>query len=175
MRWLVAIASCLIAVAPATASAQTFPSKPLRLVVPYAPGGNTDMIGRTLAQKLTDSMGQTVVVENRAGAVLDHDGLPHAVGELLRERAPDHVGVAAGSVGNDEAQRLRRKRLCRRSRGCDGDQATCDRDQPSHCSCLRNASQSLPSGIVPPHLRGAAMPAWQDFHLRPCRASGRLC
>src|SRR5664279_5008110 len=68
MRWLVAIASCLIAVAPATASAQTFPSKPLRLVVPYAPGGNTDMIGRTLAQKLTDSMGQTVVVENRAGA-----------------------------------------------------------------------------------------------------------
>jgi tripartite-type tricarboxylate transporter receptor subunit TctC len=50
------------------AAAQTFPVKPVRWVVPYAPGGNTDMIARVLGAKMTESMGQTVVVENRAGA-----------------------------------------------------------------------------------------------------------
>ena len=52
----------------ASAQAQSFPTKPVRIVVPYAPGGGTDIISRTIAQKLAESWGQNVFVENRAGA-----------------------------------------------------------------------------------------------------------
>ena len=50
------------------ADAQAYPNKPVRLVIPFAAGGTTDLMGRILAQKLGDSMGQRFVVENRAGA-----------------------------------------------------------------------------------------------------------
>jgi tripartite-type tricarboxylate transporter receptor subunit TctC len=50
------------------AQAQSYPSRPVRFVVPYAPGGNTDMIARTLSQKATEGLGQSMVVENRGGA-----------------------------------------------------------------------------------------------------------
>jgi tripartite-type tricarboxylate transporter receptor subunit TctC len=66
-RTLAAAAVAAFAVAHA-ASAQTFPSKPVRLVVPFAPGGTTDIIARIVAEKMGASLGQQVIVENKAGA-----------------------------------------------------------------------------------------------------------
>ncbi|KPF67116.1 MFS transporter [Bosea sp. AAP35] len=53
---------------PATAFAQAYPQKPITLIVPYAPGGATDIIGRVVAEEMSNSLGQRLVVENRAGA-----------------------------------------------------------------------------------------------------------
>src|SRR5437870_2582694 len=51
-----------------SAMAQTYPARPVKLLVPFPPGGNTDIVGRLIAQKLSDSFGQQVYVENRGGA-----------------------------------------------------------------------------------------------------------
>ena len=60
-----------------------YPSKPIRLIVPYPPGGSTDFTAREVAQKLTDAWGQQVVIDNRPGA-----GTPnHLGGELLMASA----------------------------------------------------------------------------------------
>src|SRR6516162_1401289 len=54
---------------PVTASAaDTFPNRPIRLIVPYPPGGGTDIVGRLLGEKLRASLGQPIVVDNRGGA-----------------------------------------------------------------------------------------------------------
>ena len=77
------LGSLLLAVMAASpaAWAQEFPNKPIRIIVPYSPGGGTDTVARLMAERLTASLGQPVVVENKAGASAN-------IGTELVARAP---------------------------------------------------------------------------------------
>jgi tripartite-type tricarboxylate transporter receptor subunit TctC len=70
MKSLLRIAAAALCLVAAAASAQVsdYPNRPLHLIVPYPPGGTTDVLARTIAQHLSEYMGQPVVVENRPGA-----------------------------------------------------------------------------------------------------------
>src|SRR5688572_16889257 len=85
----------LVALAPVAASAQAYPSKVVRLIVPYPPAGSVDVVARTIQQPLSKALGQTVLVENRPGANSSL-GIEHVV------RAPPdgHTVLVGGSVSN---------------------------------------------------------------------------
>ena len=80
--------------APATASAQqgAYPAKPVKLVIPYPPGGGTDITGRAMAQKLSEFLGQSVVIENKPGAT----GMIGAAS--VAKSAPDGYTVLFGAA-----------------------------------------------------------------------------
>ena len=77
----------------ASAQAQTYPNKPIRLVIPYAPGGATDILGRSIAQKLGDLLGQPVIVENKGGAG------GNIGADLVAKAAPDGYTLLMGTIG----------------------------------------------------------------------------
>ena len=83
--WLAVFAVLAFA---APLQAQQYPTKPVRIMVPYAPGGGTDILARLFAQKLTEAWGQSVVVENRPGA----DGVIGS--EVIVNAPPDGYSVA---------------------------------------------------------------------------------
>ena len=76
-------AAAALAAFSITAFAQAYPTKPIRLIVPYAPGGATDIIGRAAAAELSKTIGQSVIVENRPGAG------GNVGSELVSKSAPD--------------------------------------------------------------------------------------
>jgi len=91
IRALIALA--LVFCLPAIATAQTYPAKPIRLIVPFPPGGGNDVIARAMAQKLGERYGQQVIVDNRAGA----NGI---VGlQALMQSAPDGYTLGVGAAG----------------------------------------------------------------------------
>ena len=80
--------TCLLSCLWLTESfAQTYPTRTIRLIVPYVAGGGTDVLGRSLAQKLTEVLGQPVIVENRPGA----DGMIGS--EVVARAAPVHAAL----------------------------------------------------------------------------------
>jgi tripartite-type tricarboxylate transporter receptor subunit TctC len=90
LRILIAALAC----APLLALAQAWPAKPIRLIAPYPPGGQTDIVGRWLGEKISPSLGQPLLVENRAGA----QGI---VGlEAAKNSAPDGYTFVYANVSN---------------------------------------------------------------------------
>jgi tripartite-type tricarboxylate transporter receptor subunit TctC len=82
------------AVAPASAPAQAYPSRPVRLLVPTTPGGSVDTLARTIGPKLTERWGQQVVVDNRPGA----GGT--IAGDLAAKAAPDGYLLMLGTIAS---------------------------------------------------------------------------
>lgn len=60
-------AGCAVAASPFALAADPYPSRPIRIVVPYAPGGGTDVVGRALAQAMSKELGQPIIIDNKAG------------------------------------------------------------------------------------------------------------
>lgn len=103
LRGLMLAAGLVSAAFTGVSVAQTFPTKPVTLVVPFAAGGPTDILARTLAVAMTKSLGQTVVIENRAGA-----GGTIASG-VVAKAAPDGYTLLIHHNGMATAPTLYRK------------------------------------------------------------------
>jgi tripartite-type tricarboxylate transporter receptor subunit TctC len=89
-----ALAALALALASGTVLAQAYPTKPIRVVVPFAPGGTSDVLARLFGPKLQESMGQPVIVENRPGAS------GNIGAELVAKSPPDGYTLVLMDVGN---------------------------------------------------------------------------
>lgn len=94
MRHGFAIAAVLLALGAVPAASQEWPAKPVKIIAPFAPGGTADTLGRLVAIKLTDALGQQFVVENRPGA----GGLIGS--EMVARAAPDGYTLVVSGVAS---------------------------------------------------------------------------
>ena len=90
--WMTGVAAAAIALVSYSAFAQRYPEKTIRFIAPYAPGGSTDLLTRSLAQKLTEYLGQTVVADNRPGAG------GNVGAEIAAKAAPDGYTILLAPV-----------------------------------------------------------------------------
>ena len=91
MRSAIVVISMTIA---AVVNAQTYPVKPIRFVSPYPPGGANDILARIIGQKLGESLGQQIVIENRGGAT------GNIGAEFVAKAAPDGYTILMGQASN---------------------------------------------------------------------------
>ena len=131
----VVCAICL-AVSAAQAPAQTYPSKPIRIVVPYAPGGLTDVVARLYSEQLRQSFGRGVFVENKPGA----SGII-AIKEMARARPDGHTLM----IGNISTNALTPVVLAKKLKI---DTSETSRSSPR--SRMSRSSSSRPRRIFPP-------------------------
>ena len=88
-----AAAFAVVLLCPATALAQAYPNRPIRMIVPFPPGGGVDFMGRIIGQKLAERLGQRVLIDNRGGA----NGINGL--QLLMAAPPDGYTIASASAG----------------------------------------------------------------------------
>ncbi|HYH41507.1 MAG TPA: tripartite tricarboxylate transporter substrate binding protein [Burkholderiales bacterium] len=88
------LAGAALALATATAGAQAWPNKPIRLISPFAPGGGTDITARLIAPRLSSALGQQVLVDNRGGA----GGMVGV--DIAAKSPPDGYTLVIGTIGN---------------------------------------------------------------------------
>jgi tripartite-type tricarboxylate transporter receptor subunit TctC len=93
MKFTRLLAASALAIASLAAVAQDYPSRPVKMIVPFGPGTTTDIIGRVIADGLGKSLGQTVVVENRAGAG------GNIGSDLVAKTSADGYTILMGTVG----------------------------------------------------------------------------
>src|SRR5256885_16922240 len=93
LRWTVT-ALCAVVFAPAI-HAQTYPAKPVRIIVPYAAGGNTDFTARSVAEKLTDAYKRQFIVDNRPGAATNIGS------DAVAKAAPDGYTLLMGGAAHE--------------------------------------------------------------------------
>jgi tripartite-type tricarboxylate transporter receptor subunit TctC len=102
MKWMI-FAAALLAFAAAEAGAESFPQKPVRIVVPFAAGGTVDVVARVVGQKLSESFKQAVVVENRPGAG------GNLAADAVAKSAPDGYTILLTTNGHAISPALYRK------------------------------------------------------------------
>jgi tripartite-type tricarboxylate transporter receptor subunit TctC len=102
-RWLLGATAIAAALTAGTAMAQSWPSRPVTIVVPFAPGGTTDVLARTVGIELAKALGQPVIVENKAGAGATLGA------EYVSKAAPDGHTLLMGAVHHTIATSVYKK------------------------------------------------------------------
>ena len=95
LRWIAIAATCLVSIAASAAAQSAYPTKPVRVIVPYAPGGLTDVVARYFAEQLRKNLGQAFYVENKPGA----SGIL-AIEEMARAK-PDGYTIMIGNISTN--------------------------------------------------------------------------